>query len=77
MSTKAVRTSLETILRHERLLLMAGVATVCGLAWLWLLAGAGAGMSAIDMTRMAGMDGWLMQPAHWSLGSHKAASHHS
>ena len=35
-------------------------------AWVWLLLGAGMGMTPIEMTRMAGMDGWLMQPAQWS-----------
>ena len=38
------------------------------LAWGWLLLGAGMDMSAIEMTRMAGMDGWMMQPAVWTPG---------
>ena len=59
---------MEKILRHERLVLAAGVGAVILLAWLWLLLGAGTGMSAIEMTRMAGMHGWLMQPAQWSAG---------
>jgi len=36
------------------------------LAWGWLLVGSGMESSAIEMTAMAGMDGWLMQPAIWT-----------
>jgi predicted metal-binding membrane protein len=57
-----------TVPRGDRLVLLAGLAAVLGLAWLWLLLGAGMDMTAIEMTRMAGMDGWLMQPAVWSAG---------
>jgi predicted metal-binding membrane protein len=35
------------------------------MAWGWLLAGAGMEMGPIEMTAMAGMDGWLMRPAVW------------
>lgn len=56
------------LLRNDRLLLVAGLLVVLALAWGWLLAGAGMDMSAIEMTRMAGMDGWLMQPATWTPG---------
>lgn len=52
--------------RRDRLLLMVAVALVCALAWAWLLAGAGMDMNPLDMTAMAGMDGWLMQPAVWT-----------
>jgi predicted metal-binding membrane protein len=31
-----------------------------------LVLGAGTDMTAIEMTRMAGMDGWMMQPAVWT-----------
>ena len=51
------------MLRRDRLLLMAGLLAVLGMAWAWLLAGAGMDMNAFEMTAMAGMDGWLMQPA--------------
>ncbi len=53
-------------MRRERLALIIGLVAVIGIAWAWLVGGAGMEMSAIDMTRMAGMDGWLMQPAVWT-----------
>jgi predicted metal-binding membrane protein len=57
---------LEAVLRRDRWVLVAGLVTVLAMAWTWLLAGAGMDMNAIEMTRMAGMDGWLMQPAVWT-----------
>lgn len=57
---------LETVLRRDRWLLLGGLLVVVALAWIWLVMGAGMGMSAIEMTRMAGMDGWMMTPAVWS-----------
>ena len=57
---------LEAVLRRDRLALVAGLVVVLALAWGWLVAGAGMEMSALDMTTMAGMDGWLMQPAVWT-----------
>lgn len=51
---------------RDRLLLMAGLLAVLGMAWGWLLVGAGMDMNAFEMTAMAGMDGWLMQPAVWT-----------
>ena len=57
---------LEAALRRDRWALAAGLLMVVALAWGWLLAGAGMEMSALDMTAMAGMDGWLMQPAVWT-----------
>ena len=40
--------------------LAAGLVVVLALAWGWLLAGAGMQMSALDMTALAGMDGWMI-----------------
>jgi predicted metal-binding membrane protein len=57
---------LEAIIRRDRLVLVAGMVVVSALAWGWLVLGAGTDMSAIEMTRMAGMDGWMMQPAVWT-----------
>ncbi|HKY96016.1 MAG TPA: DUF2182 domain-containing protein [Kiloniellales bacterium] len=57
---------LESALRRDRLIVLSALAFVLLLAWGWLLLGAGMEMSALEMTRMAGMDGWLMQPALWS-----------
>ena len=51
-----------------RVLLIACLLFATALAWAWLLAGAGMDMDAFQMTAMAGMDGWLMQPAVWSPG---------
>lgn len=60
--------ALEAILRRDRLIFVAGVAAVAAVAWVWLLAGAGMDMTALEMTAMAGMNGWLMQPATWTAG---------
>ena len=57
---------LEVMIRRDRLVLVAGMLVVSALAWGWLVLGAGMDISAIAMTRMAGMDGWMMQPAVWT-----------
>lgn len=49
-------------------MLIGCLAIIIILAWIWLIFGAGMDMTAIEMTRMAGMDGWMMQPAAWTLG---------
>ena len=55
-------------LDRDRLILLTGLAIVIMMAWGWLLVGSGMEMSAVEMTAMAGMDGWLMQPAVWTPG---------
>jgi predicted metal-binding membrane protein len=57
---------MEAVLKRDRLILVLGLLTVVGMAWGWLLLGAGMEMSPAEMTAMAGMDGWLMQPAVWT-----------
>ena len=57
---------LEAMIRRDRLVLVAGMLVVLALAWGWLVLGAGMDMSAIEMTRMAGMDGWMMEQAVWT-----------
>ena len=57
---------LEAMIRRDRLVMVAGMLVVSALAWGWLVLGAGMDMSAIEMTRMVGMDGWMMQPAVWT-----------
>jgi predicted metal-binding membrane protein len=57
---------LEAVLQRDRLVELAGLVAVLAMAWGWLLAGAGMEMGPVEMTAMAGMDGWLMQPAQWS-----------
>jgi predicted metal-binding membrane protein len=61
-------TLLEAALRRERLVVGISMLMVVAGSWVWLLLGAGTGMTPMDMTRMAGMNGWLMQPAQWSIG---------
>ena len=56
----------KALLRRDRVVVIAGLVSVLSLAWAWLLAGAGMEMSALEMTGMAGMDGWLMEPAVWT-----------
>jgi predicted metal-binding membrane protein len=60
--------ALETALRRDRIVLVAGLVAVLAVAWGWLVSGAGMEMSAVEMTAMAGMDGWLMRPAVWTPG---------
>jgi len=68
--TTADDTLLEAVLRRDRQLVVAALAAVIVLSWIWILLGAGTGMSAIDMVlgsspeRMASM----MAPAVWTLG---------
>lgn len=57
---------LEAMLRRDRWVLAGALIVILALAWGWLVAGAGMEMSALEMTRMAGMDGWLMRPAVWT-----------
>jgi len=44
--------ALERLLRRDRLITAVGLAVLCVLAWMYLLAGAGMGMSLADMTRL-------------------------
>ena len=43
----------ERLLRRERTIILAGLATLCALAWLYIAKGAGLGMSAWQMTTFA------------------------
>ena len=45
--------ALERVLRHERVVTVTGLALLCGLAWLYVLAGAGLGMSPWRMTTLS------------------------
>jgi predicted metal-binding membrane protein len=64
----AAWTLLEAALRRERLVVVIGLLIAVAGSWVWLMFGAGTDMTPIDMTRMAGMDGWLMKPAQRSTG---------
>jgi predicted metal-binding membrane protein len=58
---------LEAVIRRDRLVVMAGLAAVMTIAWVWLLFGAGiATEAASGMPDMPGMAG-MMAPAAWSL----------
>jgi predicted metal-binding membrane protein len=43
-------TTTEVLLRHDRLIIGTGLAVICLLSWLYIIAGAGTGMSTIAMT---------------------------
>jgi predicted metal-binding membrane protein len=45
--------ALERLLRRDHVIAIAGLATLCVLAWLYIVAGAGLGMNAWEMTRLA------------------------
>jgi predicted metal-binding membrane protein len=43
-------TVLETLLRRERFIVLAGLLLITAVAWIWILLGSGTGLSAIHMT---------------------------
>ncbi len=64
-------TVLERVLRRDRLILVTALVAVTAIAWIWVVLGAGTGMSTIAMTRRSGMpdiSGMMMEPAAWTLG---------
>ncbi len=68
----AVGETFEVIVRRDRLVVVTALTAVIALAWVYLLAGAGMGMSAVEMTRLSqsGMAGGMatMTPAVWTPG---------
>ena len=44
-------TALEALLRRDRVILVVGLIGVIALSWIWIVAGAGTGMDALEMTR--------------------------
>ena len=58
---------LERALRHDRRVVAGTLVLVTALAWVYLLAGAGMGMSAMEMTRHSMMPSPMMQHAQWDL----------
>jgi predicted metal-binding membrane protein len=69
--TTAGTTVLEAVLRRDRIVVVAALVSVIALSWIWILLGAGTGMTAIAMTLGSGRPGMaamLMAPAAWSLG---------
>ena len=75
-----VDATLEAVVRRDRLVVVAALTLVIALSWAYLLAGAGMGMSAFEITRMSqlgmtggvsegGMPGMaMMAPAVWTPG---------
>jgi predicted metal-binding membrane protein len=51
--TVAIDATLEAVVRRDRLVVVAVLAAVIALSWAYLLAGAGMGMSAFEMTRVS------------------------
>lgn len=43
--------AVERLVRRDRVIVGMGLAVLCALAWLWVIRGAGMGMSALEMTR--------------------------
>lgn len=57
---------IEDLLKRDRLVVAMALVTVAGLSWAWLMAGAGMGMNALEMTRHSLMDMPSARPAPWS-----------
>ncbi len=70
MTATASDTVLEAVLRRDRQVVAAALIAVIAIAWLWILLGAGTGMSAIDMIVGPSPDGMsgMMAPALWTVG---------
>ena len=78
--TVSVDARLEAVVRRDRLIVVTALIAVIALSWAYLLAGAGTGMSAFEMTRMSrlGMAGSMaegsmaciamMTPVVWTPG---------
>ncbi len=73
--TVSVDATLEAVVRRDRLVVVTALSAVIALSWAYLLAGAGMGMSAFEMTRVSqlgvteGMAGMaMMTAATWTPG---------
>jgi predicted metal-binding membrane protein len=66
----AETTVLETALRRDRFVVIAALVAVIVAASIWIVLGAGTGMSAVAMTQMAGMPDMdtMMERAVWTPG---------
>jgi predicted metal-binding membrane protein len=60
-------TLLEAVLRRDRQTVVAALVAVIAVSWIWILLGAGTGMSAVDMLPGSGM-AEMMAPVVWTLG---------
>jgi predicted metal-binding membrane protein len=70
MTAAADDTVLEAVLRRDRQIVAGVLITVISMAWLWILLGAGTGMSAPDMIVGSSREAMasMMVPAQWSAG---------
>ena len=70
MTATADDTVLEAILRRDRQVVVAALIVVIAMAWLWILLGAGTGMSAMDVIVGPSSDQMasIMAPALWTAG---------
>jgi predicted metal-binding membrane protein len=59
---------LEQVLRRDRAVVATALVLVTAASWAWILAGAGMGMSGIEMTRHTLMDMDMMGPGAWDAG---------
>jgi len=62
--TNETTSAFEALLRRDRTVVVAALVFVISLSWLWIVTGAGSGMSAIEMTRMP--RDMVMTPAAWT-----------
>lgn len=65
---------LERLLKRDRTITIAGLALLCLLSWLYLLSGAGLGMSAWEMTRLTLLPHLQSAPAMPGMAGHDAPS---
>src|ERR1700751_571587 len=63
-------TVLEAVLRRDRFVVIVALVAVIVVSWIWIVLGAGTGMSAVAMTQMAGMPDMdaMMERAVWTPG---------
>jgi predicted metal-binding membrane protein len=61
-------TVLEAVLRRDRAVVVAALVAVIRIAWIWILLGAGSGMTAMDMASGAPGMASMMVLASWTLG---------
>src|SRR6516165_6303820 len=70
MSTVSEASVLETVLRRDRWVVVAALVMVIIAAWIWIVFGAGTGITAVAMTQMAGIPDMdtMMERAVWTRG---------
>jgi predicted metal-binding membrane protein len=65
-ASAAPESILESLLKRDRMLVIAALAAVCILAWAYMLAGVGMSMNAFEMTAMDDVAAALATPSPWS-----------